>query len=232
MAYIFADAIFSEGFISSLAGNVFRGVLPLVALAVIFGVAIKITTIRRRKQAAAGTGKLLSDDYYANLARTKEIEQERFYVADVGLLPIRQYSDASEVLAQRQKKAVDLADKKMINRISGLSNVDLKNMFGVAQLDKIAMYEENFTKYMHALRFWCERLIEEGQAGDARIILEESVKAGSEVSAIYTMLAGIYRDDKNEGALAGLWKNLDEGADWPGRKIALNEIDKIMARVD
>jgi len=221
--------IFGGEFFSNLFSNVMWGVLPILTLIIIFWLVVRVFAKRSTKGAGEGTKKLLNDDYIANSARTKEIEESLFYMPDISRLPIRKYEDIANesVTAQRQAKAIALAESKMIGGVSGLSNIDLKNMFGPAQLEKVAKYEENFSKYMHALRFWSESLIKDGHLGDAQIVLEESIKGGSEISAAYTLLAEIYYGKKDTAAIKALAKTAEE-KEWPGRKMALDQIYKFL----
>ena len=228
MIYIIGAAFMEEGFISSLTANMVRGLLPLIVLILIFWMLLRIANRKAAKDAQDVTTKMLNEDHLANSVRTKEIEQSRFFVPDLSKLPVRKFADGQEgsVTAQRQAKAVELGGKKMLH-ITGMSNVDLKKAFGAAQLDAIANYEENFSKYMHAMRFWAEALITAGKTAEAQQVLEASVTAGSELSQTYTLLADIYAQAGDFDSLTKLRDSLQKRTNMPGKGIAEKHINQL-----
>jgi len=229
----FALAVFDANLINNLISYVIRGILPILALVVIIWSVIRISNRKSAKDSANDqTQKFLNEDRLANETRMREIEDNQYYFPNLDILPIQEYSGnmADSLIATRQKDVIKLSEKKMMNLGSSVSNIELKKMFGATQLEQIAQYEENFSKYMHGLRFWSEALIKEGRTEEAIIILEESVAAKSQISASYTLLAEIYFNAADSEKLDELRKTV-ESRDFPGRKIALDYIGKHVGKL-
>jgi tetratricopeptide (TPR) repeat protein len=187
-------AIFDEGFADNLFARLLIGIAPILVLVVLFTIALRLAS--RRSKIQRKTDQMLADEEAANLTRLKEISEDFFYTPDLSELPIKEYpageAEKGNAVYSRQKKVMDTSEKKMIRFGQNLSNVELKTMFGVSNLEFVARYEENFTNFIHALRHWAEALMAADQIEDAKKVLEAANGAGSEISQTYTLLADIY----------------------------------------
>lgn len=221
------DGVFAE----NLMANVLRGVVPILVLVVVITVAFKVAERKRLDKARQSTKDMMDADDAANLARHKDIGEEFFYTVSLSDLPITQYSE--EDMAKPvspymwQVKVVAAAEKKMLRFDRQYSNVELKQMFGPSNLDNVAKYEENFTNFIHAMRFWAEALINADRREEAQKVLEESVRAGSELSQSYTLLADIYYQSRNFVSLKELLTTTQASA-MPGKNIAAKHIDALL----
>ena len=108
-----------------------------------------------------------------------------------------------------------LATEKILN-LTGISNTDLKLQYGVANLEALTAYDENFTKLVKALASYGHELIDAGQPDEARVVLEYAVSIHADAKAIYTMLANLYLSLGEAERIAGLIASAD----------ALNSISK------
>jgi len=127
--------------------------------------------------------RFLEAEEAANNVRKKEIPQELFYVADLGLLPPISEDDPYKV--QR------CANRKMIRFATPVTNLELKQQYGLAQMDNIALYEENFHEYLKALTIWAAALTDENQDEAALSVLEHAILLGSEFRNTYKLAADV-----------------------------------------
>jgi hypothetical protein len=226
---------FGEGFGNKLLQYLLAGALPLLVFLAVFMIAMRFAG--RGDKTRRKIEKMLALDEAANRTRVHEIDTGLFYEADFSALPVREYND--EEMARPhpcylwQKKVLSIYGKKMLRFDRSYSNIELKHMFGVANLEFVARYEENFMNYIHALRHWAEALLAFGassgdsvMADDARVILEIANDAGSEVSQTYTILADIYVSLGLAQELEGL-RNTIINRNFPGKQIALDYINKL-----
>ena len=226
----------TEGFFTPEAGDIFvrtvlRGVIPVLALVLLFVLAMRIAEKRSQSKSLEKTEKMLAEDEAANATRLKDIADDFYYVPNLSALPVRKYSD--EEMARPhpcymwQKKILDIHEKKMLRFDKQYTNVELKYMFGAANLEFVARYEENFTNFIHTMRNWAEALLAADMQDDALLVLKASVDAGSEASQSYTLLADIYASLGETKKLADL-KKLVEQRNLPGKKIAISHIEKLL----
>ena len=139
----------------------------------------------------------IGDELEANTARRRDVEPEFYFTPDIKKLPVRDNSDntVNEDIKKKQEKAVNCAGLTMVRFPEKLTNIELKNSYGVANLEKITGYEENYDRYVSALIDWSEALINHGGQSeklDAVTILEHTVELGSEYRKTYTHLADHY----------------------------------------
>ncbi|MCL2224136.1 MAG: hypothetical protein FWB96_04105 [Defluviitaleaceae bacterium] len=136
--------------------------------------------------------RFLEEEEAANAVRKKEIDPSLYYTADLDALPSIPENDPHQVMR--------CAKRTMIHLPLGTTNLKLKKMYGLAQMDKIAHYEENFNEYLKALIKWAASLMEEEKNDtDALSILETVVGLGCEFRNAYKLAADIYaaRGDKS-----------------------------------
>lgn len=234
------NIIFYPAFITTTIQNVFQGtfvsivsnILPVLVIIAIIIIIVKLSNRKNNKDLRLKVGNMLNQDHAANMARSKNINQELFYIPNISILPIKNYEadDKNKSTGPHlwQNKALEQANKKMLHFEKPMTNIELKNMFGAANLEQLANYEENFSNYMHTLRNWAKALFDKGELQDAQIILEESISAGSEASANYSLLADIYHKNNNTQGLQDLKVRLNNSS-MPGKDIAYAYINKIMS---
>ena len=224
-------AIFDGDFAGLLTQNLLRGIVPIVVLVVVITIAFKIAERRRLDKVRQNTQDMIDADDAANYARHRDIEEDFFYTVNLANLPVAKYSeeDMKKPVPSYmwQTKVLAAAEKKMLHFDRQYSNVELKQMFGPANLDDVAKYEENFTNFIHAMRHWAEALLNAYRRDEAQKVLEESVRAGSELSQSYTLLADIYHESGNKAGLKELLA-MAQASNMPGKNIAVKHIDALM----
>jgi hypothetical protein len=170
-----------------------------------------------------------NDEYVAR----KAIPTELVFTPDISGLPVKNYNDSEldpvtrKIVSQRQGEALKRAAAKMVRFDVPMTNNEIKNEFGYANLEVIAGYESNFERYTQAMLRWAQALYDEGEREDAEAVLEAVVNNGAQVSKCYTLLADIYRM-KNDGAkLRGLYSIL-ESKELPAKDKALKYIEHML----
>ena len=138
--------------------------------------AILIRRVYRKRYA-------LRDEYVAaeraaNEVRTKEIEPEYFFAPDWSALP-----------DNPPPNVVTCAQKQMMRFPTRMTNLEIKQRYGIGNLERVAFCEDNFSRYIAALIEWGESLLPQPE-GIA--ILQETVKLGSDFRKTYILLADHY----------------------------------------
>lgn len=222
-------AFFEEGFLNIFLDNLLIGIIPLIIILLIIILIVKISNKKSSKDRKKFI-KLLKEDNDSNFSRTKDIDKDFFYIPDINILPIKDYDSDSKIFS-RQKKAIEMIDKKMVKFKTEKSNIELKKMFGASNLEYIIRYEENFARYMQSLRLWAESLLEINDTESAKIILKESISAGSEISYSYTILADIYFKNKDNKEILRL-KTIVENSNFPAKLNVLSYINSLLQKID
>lgn len=96
-----------------------------------------------------------------------------------------------------------LKTEPMLN-LSEYSNTDLKLKYGVANLDTLTQYEDNYTSFIKSLSELGHILIEHKDISDATAFLKYAVKIGSDIRLTYTDLYALYSEAGNASKIRQL----------------------------
>ena len=96
-----------------------------------------------------------------------------------------------------------LKTEPMLN-LSEYSNTDLKLKYGVANLDTLTQYEDNYTSFIKSLSELGHILIEHKDISDATAFLEYAVKIGSDIRLTYNDLYALYSEAGNASKIRQL----------------------------
>ena len=108
----------------------------------------------------------------------------------------------SEILSC-EKNVISLSKKKMLN-LGGLSNTDIKMEYGVANLQLLIQYDDNFSKLSRTLAKWGKLLFDAGEVIAAEKVLSYAVSCKSDIVEVFTTLAKIYKLSGNEIGISNL----------------------------
>jgi len=170
--------------------------IVLIILSVLLIIFIAYMARRHRSKQENIHERFLDEEDAANAVRKKELEPEIFFVADLSGLP--------EISEDDPYQVVRAAKRQMIRFTEPVSNLELKQKYGVSQMDIIAQYEENFNEFLKALTNWAEGLADEGNGRSALAILEYALTLGSEFRSTYKLAADILAAYQDAGALETL----------------------------
>ena len=96
-----------------------------------------------------------------------------------------------------------LKTEPMLN-LSEYSNTDLKLKYGVANLDTLTQYEDNYTSFIKSLSELGHILIEHKDISDATAFLEYAVSICSDIRLTYTDLYSLYSEAENASKIRQL----------------------------
>lgn len=125
----------------------------------------------------------------ANNVRRKDITQLPYINIPYDTLPF--IPDAHGEIAACQKELLAFKDSKLLN-LSGLSNTDLKLMYGVANLPQLSEYDDACTAMYRVIANLGSHLSKEGYHSEAIAFLEFGIEAGSDISRNFYTLAEEY----------------------------------------
>ena len=170
--------------------------IVLLIASIILIIVVAIMTKRHGKLQDAKNRRFLEEEQAANTARKREIEPELFFYADLENLPPVDESDPHRVLRTSKRTMIRFEVPE--------SNVELKRRYGVAQLDSITLYEENYHDFLKSLGDWAQALHGEGNVDGALQVLDYAIGLGSEFRGTYRLAADIYASERNAYALEQL----------------------------
>ena len=113
----------------------------------------------------------------------------------------------SEILAC-EKNVIALSSKKILN-LGGLSNTDIKMKYGVANLQILMQYDDNFSKLSRALARWGKLLFDAGELTAAKKVLSYAISCKADIEEAFITLAKIYRQEDNELGISDLVEACD-----------------------
>ncbi|HCL02636.1 MAG TPA: hypothetical protein DHW61_09510 [Lachnoclostridium phytofermentans] len=132
----------------------------------------------------------------SNLVRKKDLSTLSYITIPYDSLPFKETGDIE--LAQIQKQLYELREQKIVN-LSHITNTDLKLEYGIANLNLLSSYDQNFTNLIRLLNKWANLLYEKGEKQQAANVLEFALSIGSDISSSYTLLAKLYLEfDRKE----------------------------------
>ena len=126
----------------------------------------------------------------ANVSRKKDISLLNYIIIPLERLPFID-TDDDEIL-EYHRTVTQLASMKILN-LTGITNTELKEQYGVANLTILSDYDNNYTTLVNTIARWGARLIDLEYNDEAVTVLEYGLSIGTDVSRNYLILADIYR---------------------------------------
>ena len=148
-----------------------------------------------------------SKEEKANVTRRKDISLLSYIQIPYDRLPFDRVS--SPEIKEQEDILHSLSGQNILN-LSGITNTDLKLMYGAANLPILTECDERFTVLCVSLNRWGHLLHEEAQDDAARQVLEFAVSAGSDVTTTYTTLAAIYEQQNKSHLIPELIKQAEK----------------------
>lgn len=131
----------------------------------------------------------------ANFARTRDISTLNYLTVAENELPFSTHTASpDEREADLEQQVRETSQRKMLN-LSAYSNTDLKEQYGIANLEELSNCDQNFLLFIRALANWGSYLYEKEEYSRARQIMEYSRSIGSDISSVYITLGNIYARD-------------------------------------
>ncbi len=140
---------------------------------------------RASKKNAETISEYLKKESDANFSRKKDISNLDYIVIPLDSLPIGAHPEVD--FSQFEDVITDLSTKQILN-LNGISNTDLKIMYGAANLNALSEFDNNYTTLITTLANYGEALINAGFTDDGVKVLEYCANIGADIVKVYKLL--------------------------------------------
>ena len=155
--------------------------------------------LRKNKVGTESARTLLEREDAANATRRKDISGLPYIQVPLDTLPLditlNDEKKQSKFLDYRQK-ILELSEKQMLNLI-GISNTELKEQYGPANLEQLTICDQNYSLYIRTLHLLAENIYDEYP--DLAVKIEEyCLSIGTDISGTYDLLGRHYLSTHNQ----------------------------------
>lgn len=175
---------------------------PFFASFIMFCLWLLYTLHRQRGREADSDKNFWKREAAANSTRRKSLDNLDYIRIPFDSLPMDILAD-DPVVAECHETLRELAKEPIVN-FTGISNTDLKLMYGAPNIDILSRYDQRYTVLVRTLQNFARTLYDNGYVDEACRILEFSVSTRTDISATYKLLASIYRQKGETEKIAGL----------------------------
>lgn len=133
----------------------------------------------------------------ANFARSRDISQLDYIIVTEQDLPFSFSPSIEDEKEKDLEQQVLEASKRKILNLSAYSNTDLKEQYGIANLEELSNCDQNYLLFIRALANWGTYLYEKKDFSRAKQIMEYSLSIGSDISSVYATLGHIYAKEND-----------------------------------
>lgn len=170
----------------------------------------------------------LSREDAANNTRKKDITNLPYIMVPLQTLPLditlNDEKKQSKIL-QYIKDIQYLCDKKMLNLI-GLTNTDLKEQYGPANLETLIVCDQNYSRYIRTLHLLAECIYEE-YPDKAVEIWKYCLAIGTDISGTYACLGQHYVNHQQKDAFTELYNYIPDKDSLSGKTI-IQKLDNLL----
>lgn len=175
---------------------------PIFASFIVFCIWLAYEIKKHRNKEADSYQKFWEKEAAANNTRRKPLDSLNYIQIPFENLPMDVLKE-DPVIADYHETLKGLSESPIVN-FTGISNTDLKLMYGAPNIDILSRYDQNYTTLVRTLQNLAQSLYEKGYTGEARQILEFAVETHTDVSATYKLLASIYQQDNQPEKIRAL----------------------------
>lgn len=163
--------------------------------------------IKSKKQDGKKDALFWKREKEGNLTPRKDISNLDYLTITLDHLPVKDYEDPTA--NQYRDTIMALSNEKILN-LSGLSNTDLKLQYGVANLNPLTEYDNNYIKLISTLHKWGQHLHKIGDIQGAISVLEYAVFCKTDALITYKLLAQIYNKQNDTDKIDSLIKVISD----------------------
>ena len=163
----------------------------------------------------------------ANATRRKDLAKLPYVTVPFDMLPLDiTLNDEKKQLkiAEYKKEIQNLSSERMLNLI-GISNTELKELYGPANLDVLTIYDQNYSRYIRMLQAFSECIYEE-YPEKAASIMEYCISIGTDISNTYELLGRYYLEHNDKKRFLSLYDKIPVKTSISG-KIISNKLDRL-----
>ncbi|HBI60360.1 MAG TPA: hypothetical protein DDY31_03965 [Lachnospiraceae bacterium] len=157
---------------------------------IVFVLWLRVKMNRTNSESTLDSESFWEREEKANFTRSKDISALSYLTVSEDELPFSN-STEDEQEAWLEQEVKKFLNRKMIN-LSAFSNTDLKEQYGIANLDELSEYDQNFLLFIRNLSTWGNYLYQKNDFTRAKQIMEYSLSIESDISTVYTTLGHIY----------------------------------------
>lgn len=169
----------------------------------------------------------LSREDRANCARRKDLTDLPYIEVSHNTLPL-------DITLKDEKKQLQisnyikeihlLSEKKMLNLI-GVSNTELKEEYGPANLEVLTIYDQNYSRYIRNLHLLADCIYEE-YPNEAVALWEYCLSIGTDISGTYASLGKHYVTKHQKEQFMKLYDYIPSKSTISGKTI-VNKLDSL-----
>lgn len=146
----------------------------------------------------------------ANFARSHDINTLDYLSVNEADLPFSSEGQpADEEEKDLEQLVHETSRRKMIN-LSAYTNTELKEQYGIAHLEELTDYDQNYLYFIRALAKWGCHLYEKDDYQRAKQIMEYSLSIGSDISSVYITLGKIYAKEEQLSKIDALITTVEQ----------------------
>lgn len=138
----------------------------------------------------------------ANSTRKKSLDNLNYIKIPFDSLPTNVCVDDPAIYECWETLKI-LSENPIVN-FTGISNTDLKLMYGAPNIETLSRYDQNFTILARTLQKLSQALYEKGCLEEACQILEFAVSVRTDITGSYKLLASIYQKTGQTEKISGL----------------------------
>lgn len=175
---------------------------PFFASFIVFCIWLGYELHKQRNKEAKMDQNFWEKESEANNTRRKSLDHLDYIKIPFESLPMDTLAD-DPVISECHETLKSLSDSPIVN-FTGISNTDLKLMYGAPNIDLLTRYDQNYTILVRTLQKMAQVLYDRGYLNEACLVLEFAVSTHTDVSASYKLLASIYQQNRQSEKIAGL----------------------------
>lgn len=160
--------------------------------------------------------KKASDDFWqretdANSIRKQSLDNEDYITINENLLinNLWQNHPEDEDLIAYSNTLSQLMDKRILN-LTGKTTTDLKFQYGVANLNEVTSYDDNYTLMVKTIADYGTKLMELGNTSAAITVFEFGIDSLTDISTNYKHLASLYVSNGKKEKINHLLETADK----------------------
>ncbi len=146
-------------------------------------------------------------EHQANFARKKDPDDLDYITVDPDRLPMGK--DCSEEEQDIRSQLQKVMEQPILN-LSTMTNADIKLKYGIANFEKLSVYDQNYTQLIRILNRLGTYCFDNGNPEQARQVLEYAIELGSDISSTYITLANIYLQEDSIEKIQELINQIDQ----------------------
>lgn len=159
----------------------------------------------------------------ANTTRKVDISNLNYITIATDKLPMEKNQDPA--INECHNTIIELSSKKILN-LTGVSNTELKLKYGVANLNSLSDFDNNYTILVRTLQKWAQLLYDRERLLEAAQVLEYAMSINTDIVKTYRLLSQIYIEQNTSYKIDNIIKHLSN-SNIMNKKQVIQELQKL-----